>query len=407
MNRKRLFGMLAIFVLAHWGHHLLSSIVPPLLPFMRTTFNLDVAQAGGLVSAFTIAYGVSQMPAGWLADRLGQRLLITLGISGAALAGFLIGIAPNYGALIALMVLMGLLGGGYHPASAPLVSGLVEPARRGWALGIHQIGGTASNLSAPLFAAVLAAYLGWRSAFMIQGDAVFVLGIALYLLIGSPKQNGAGASTIAAQGVGKSTVPQPAKANLITYAVMGSGGQVFIGSVIAFVPLFVVDKLGASPALGAALQSVVFLGGLPAGPIAGYFADRIGAERMLVIAGLAAGPVIYSLNLVSSIWSGIPVFLALGALMFVLMPATEIYIINQTTDTNRSTALGIYYACSRGGSGFLTLGIGYLIKSLGFPPAFLAAGAALLILVIGCLAFLRYRGGKKAGETPGYETSVS
>ncbi|MBM2825712.1 MAG: hypothetical protein HW402_1376 [Dehalococcoidales bacterium] len=384
--------MLTLFVLAHWGHHLLSSSVPPLLPFIRSSLNIDVAQAGGLVSAFTIAYGVSQLPAGWLADRIGRRALIALGVSGAALCGFLLGIAPTYGMMVTLMVLMGLFGGGYHPASAPLVTSLVEPKRRGWALGIHQIGGTASNLSAPLIAAALASsYLGWKSAFMIPGAVVFVLGIVLYLLTGADRQTVK--APVSAGGHGKVEPPEPqhSRSNLITYLTIGTFGQVFIGSVISFLPLFIVDRLGESAAIGAALQAVVYLGGLPAGPLAGYFADRVGPRRMLIVAGVVTGPVIYLLTQVTSVWTSIPIFLSLGALMFVLMPVSEIYLINQTPETNRSTAMGVYYACSRGGSGFLILGVGYLIKHLGFSPTFAITGIALLVIVVACLVFLWYQ----------------
>ena len=380
--------MLILFVLAHYGHHLLSSIVSPLLPFIRITFTIDVAQAGGLVSAFTIAYGISQLPAGWLADRLGQRVLIALGVSGVALCGLLAGIAPNYGLMIFIMVLLGLFGGGYHPASAPLVASLVEPNRRGWALGIHQIGGTASNLSGPLIAAGLAGYLGWRSAFMIPGAVVIILGIVLYLLIGSSQKV---AKPVNAAGSPVKIEPLETHrniSNLIAYTIIGTAGQVFISSIISFMPLFMVDNLKESAGLAAALQSIIYLGGLPAGPLAGYFSDRVGARRMLIVAGLATGPVIALLNLVTSIWVSIPILLALGVLMYTMMPISEAYIINQTTELNRSTVLGIYYASSRGGSGFLVLGIGYLIKRLGFYPAFTTAGTALLVIVVGCVIFL-------------------
>ncbi len=384
--------MLTLFVLAHWGHHLLSSSVPPLLPFIRTSLNIDVAQAGGLVSAFTIAYGVSQLPAGWLADRIGRRAVIALGISGVALSGFLMGIAPNYGIILALMILMGLFGGGYHPASAPLITSLVEPKRRGWALGIHQIGGTGSNLSAPLIAAALAAsYLGWRSAFMIPGAVVFVLGIVLYLLTGTNGQTAKAPVSTGAHGKAELQEPPRRRSNLIAYLVIGTAGQVFIGSVVAFLPLFMVDRLGESAAIGAALQSVVFLGGLPAGPIAGYFADHVGPRRMLIVAGVVTGPVIYLLTQVTSIWTSIPILLSLGVLMFVLMPVSEIYLINQTTESKRSTAMGVYYAFSRGGSGFLTLGIGYLIKHFDYSRTFTTTGIALLVIVAICLVFLWYQ----------------
>jgi MFS family permease len=374
--------ILLLFVLAHWGHHLLSSIIPPLLPYIRDEFEISVTQAGAVFSAFTIAYGVCQLPAGWLADRIGQRMLILLGVSGVALWGVLAGLSPGYWAMIIFMVLLGVFGGGYHPSSAPMVSAQVAPNRRGWALGVHQIGGTTSNLSAPLIAAGLATLLGWRSAFVVPGVVVVALGIVLYLLIGHTRPRAAQE----AGHVGESS--RPGLSTLVAYIVLGTVGQVFILSTVAFASLFAVDALGQSEGLAAALPFAVYLGGMPAGPLAGHYSDKLGASRVLIASGLAAGPAIYLLSLVTSVWISIPVLLALGALMFTLMPVSELYIINHTGESNRSTVMGAYYAASRGGSGFLTLGIGYIAERSGFPFAFAIAGAAALAVAAGCVLFL-------------------
>jgi MFS family permease len=384
--------MLVLFVLAHWGHHLLSSVVPPLLPFIREDFGISITQAGGLVSAFTIAYGISQLPSGWLADRIGQRVLILLGISGVALWGMLAGLAPNYAIMIVLMVLLGLFGGGYHPSSAPLVSSMVTPKRRGWALGIHQIGGTASNLTAPLIAAGLATYLGWQSAFLIPGAVVIVLGIVLFVLLGSMKRQAApDEDKVGARTEVRTPEARQRLSKLITYIVIGTAGQIFIMSVIAFLPMFVVDRLGENEGVGAAIQAVIYLGGLPAGPIAGYLSDRLGAGRVLIVASLIGGPTIFLLFLVNSVWASIPLLLVLGILMFTIMPVSESYIINGTGESNRSTVLGAYYAASRGGSGFLTLGVGFLIETAGFASAFAISGSSLLAIIVLSLLFLWFQ----------------
>ena len=79
--------MLPLFVMGHFSHHVLTTITVPLIPFIRNTFALDYTQSGLVVSAFTLAYGFGQLPAGWLADRIDPRKLMTVGISGVALAG--------------------------------------------------------------------------------------------------------------------------------------------------------------------------------------------------------------------------------------------------------------------------------------------------------------------------------
>ncbi len=114
-------------MLAHFGHHLLTALLVPLLPFIRDDFALDYTQSGLVISAFFLSYGISQLPGGWLADRIGPRILITIGISGVALAGLLVGLSQTYIMMIVFLVMMGVLGGGYHPSTPPLVSTVLAP----------------------------------------------------------------------------------------------------------------------------------------------------------------------------------------------------------------------------------------------------------------------------------------
>ena len=148
--------LLPLFMLAHFSHHVLTAIPIPLLPMIRSNFALDYTQSGLAISAFTLAYGIAQLPGGWLADRVGPRQLITMGISVVALSGLLVGLSQTYTMMAVFLVLMGLMGGGYHPAASPLISTSVEPENRGRALGFHLIGGSASHFLAPLMAAAIA-----------------------------------------------------------------------------------------------------------------------------------------------------------------------------------------------------------------------------------------------------------
>jgi len=68
-------GLLPLFVLAHFGHHLLTALPIPLSPMIRSDFSLDYTFAGLVISAFNLAYGIGQLPGGWLADRFGPRIM--------------------------------------------------------------------------------------------------------------------------------------------------------------------------------------------------------------------------------------------------------------------------------------------------------------------------------------------
>ena len=177
-------GMVPLFVLAHFGHHLVAALPVPLLPMIRSEFLLDYTQSGLILSVFGLSIGFGQLPAGWLADRLGPRILITIGISGVAAAGLALGLSRSFSVMIICLALMRLLGGGYHPAAPPLLSARIDPKNRGRALGLHMIGGSASFFLAPIIAAAIAGAWGWRHSFIILSVPTVLFGVAFYILLG-------------------------------------------------------------------------------------------------------------------------------------------------------------------------------------------------------------------------------
>ncbi len=376
-----------LFVFAHFGHHLLIALLVPLLPFIRNEFALDYAQAGWVVSACTLSYGVGQLPAGWLADRIGPRIIITIGISGVALFGFLVGMAPSYILMAVFLMLMGILGGGYHPASVPVISTFVEPQNQGQALGIHQLGGTASYFLAPLIAVGVATALGWRGAFIGVAIPIMIFGIIFYVLLGRRGYTGK-ANLITTESHTKATSTPRHLSPVVAFLILSIFGQALAESTISFTPLFAIDQFGAGEEVGGFMLSLAYSAGFWAGPLGGYLSDRWGSATVMLGASLAAGPLIYLLNLTSYNWSIYAVLLIIGTFMYLRMPVAESYIISHTSEHNRSTMLGIYYSGSRGGIGAIMPALGYLIDRVGFPIGFTVVAAIQILVTLVCAIFL-------------------
>ena len=151
-------------------------IVPPLLVEIATELEITVAVAGQLATATAVGWAVSLLTIGPLSDSFGRRPVALCGL--ALLAGSVIGsaFAPNLTVLLTLRVLTGLAGGTIPPTSVGVVSDVISPARRAQGVsGIIAINGVAFAISAPM-AAVLADWLGWRSAFLAAGG---LLALAL------------------------------------------------------------------------------------------------------------------------------------------------------------------------------------------------------------------------------------
>ena len=384
-------GVLPLFVLAHFSHHLVNALPVPLLPMIRSDFALSYTQSGFIISAFSLSYGIGQLPAGWLADRIGARILITISICGVALTGILVGLSQTYIMLIAFLILMGLLGGGYHPAAPPLVAASVEPRNQGRALGFHIIGGSASFFLVPLIAAAIATAWGWRGSFITLAIPAMVFGIVFYVFLGrwaGTKKKEHPVITDHKE-TPLATPPVPHRLHhLVPFIVLSAFSGAVTMSVISFIPLFVVDRFGASEGVAAALVAVIYSAGLWVSPLGGYLSDRLGTVPVTLAVCLITGPVIYLLNLVPYGLSFGALLLIIGMVMYIRMPAAEAHIISQTSERHRSTVLGIYYFGGMEGAGIVTPIVGYLIDQLGFYSSFTIAGIALVVVTLLCAIFL-------------------
>ena len=369
-------------MLAHLAHHLVTALTVPLMPFIRDEFALDYTRAGLLISAFSLVYGACQLPGGWLADRIGPRVLLTIGIGGSALAGLMAGLSHNYLMLLISLVLMGLLGGGYHPAATSMISSVVEPKRRGQALGYHMVGGGASYFLAPLVAAGIAAAWGWRGTFITLAIPAIALGIFLHVLLGRrmpAKKAAPKVTTISST----ETPPVPGRLRrLIALVTLSTFTQATIMAVVSFIPLFLVDHLGVNKGMAAASISLVYFMGLWAGPVGGFLADRWGKTKLLLALCFIGGTLIYLITLAPSS-SVIGILLALaGITIYFNTTAAQTYIVEQVSERFRATALGFYFFGNQEGSGILMPVLGYLIDKFGFNLSFTITGASLIAALI-------------------------
>ena len=341
-----------------------------------------------VLSAFAWPYGISQIPAGWLADRINRRILMIIGICGVGVAGVLVGLSQTYIMLIVFLVLMGVLGGGYHPSATPMVSALVESKKRGRILGIHEIGGGASFFVVPLIAAAIAAAWGWRSSFIGLAIPPIIFGIIFYRVSG--RRAAMSRTQPEITGHHKEPAPQPGyKRRLVVFMILSVVTGGLVASATSVLPLYMVDNFGASPQTAASLMAIYYSAGLWASPLGGHISDRLGRVPVIVVISLIAAAAIYLLNIASY---GIGIFALIwimGITTFVRLPVSESYIFSQTTERNRSTIYGIYYfSMTESGAVFAPV-MGSLIDHFGFYNGFTVASVAIGVVVLACSPFLR------------------
>jgi sugar phosphate permease len=121
-------------------------------PALRSTYDLSLGQTGLLISCSLVGSVVSLIPWGLATDRVGERLVLVVGLAGCG--AFLLGAAVAHGfwLLALLLAAAGAAGASVQSASGRAVTHWFAPTERGLALGIRQ---TAIPISGFLVAVAL------------------------------------------------------------------------------------------------------------------------------------------------------------------------------------------------------------------------------------------------------------
>lgn len=148
---------------------------------IRLDQNLSPREWNWLVSGFFLTYALFQLPAGWLGDRYGARVVLSAYLLLWSLCTGLMGLASGFTLLLALRLGCGLFEAGAYPLAAGVVRRWVPATARATASGCVAVGGRIGGAIAPQLTVALAAGTadGWRRPFLVYG-AVGVVGAVVF-----------------------------------------------------------------------------------------------------------------------------------------------------------------------------------------------------------------------------------
>jgi ACS family hexuronate transporter-like MFS transporter len=381
---------LPLFMLAHFGHHLVTALPVLLLPFIRsdtslTGSELSYSQSAWIVFAFSLAYGFGQIPGGWLADRIGRRAMIAVGIFGVSLVGILVGLSHSYLMLLVLLAVMGIAGGGYHPAATPWISASAGERNQGRAIGFHFVGGGAGFFVAPFLAGAIAAVWGWQASFIVLAVPCAIFGLIFFFILRRQKEASQLRAVVDPHRAG-AVVDKDRWRPLLALIVLSlvAGGM---GSVMAFFSLYLVDQFGVSKEMAVFVIAISSFAGIWAGPVGGYISDRIGRVPIIIVTAFVGGGLLLLFGWVPY---GFGLFVMLffsGVNMYMGAPVSEAFIMGQTSARHRSLIYGLYYLAGQGGALFAPL-MGHLIDNIGFKTTAMIAGISTMVVAIICGSLL-------------------
>ena len=139
------------------------------VPTLRQEISLSSAEYGDITTAFLIAYGVGQIIAGGVVDRIGTRWGLAIFVAVWSVTAIAHGFAQTAGQLMALRILLGLGEAGNWPAGVKAISEWFSKSERAFSMGIFDGGSAVGAILAPPVVAAIAVGYGWRTAFVATG----------------------------------------------------------------------------------------------------------------------------------------------------------------------------------------------------------------------------------------------
>ena len=347
--------------LGHAVHDTYTAFLPPLLPVLIEKFALSNAQAG-LLNVFLQWPSLLQPFIGYTADRRNLRILV---ISAPAIAGAcmsMLGVAPSYGALALLLLIVGLGAAGLHSVG-PVVAANRSGSQIGRAMGIWMVGGGLGYTVGPLLIVAALALIGLQNTPWLMIGGFVASGVLAVRL--------RNVSSVSGQAAAQSRPWRQALAAMrpLMFPVIGiTVVRSFMAAALStYLPLFLKSEGSTLWFAGAAL-AIFEAAGMVGSLTAGTLSDRIGRRKVLAVAMAVATPLMAAFMLTSGI-ARLPLLILLGFSSLAIMPVM-MALVSERFPENRAMANGIYLGLSFLANATATLVLGILADAFSLRVAF-------------------------------------
>ncbi len=352
---------------------------------LMADFAVGGASVGLLTSIYFYLYAAMQIPSGVLADTLGVRYTVAVGICLAGLGSLLFGMAPGLELAYFGRFLVGLGVSVVFVTALKFQASWFRASEFGTVSGLLMLVGNLGAVTATTPVALMAQMLGWRLSFVVIGVVTCAVGVAAWLWVRDrPAELGLPSLSEIEGTPGDPGVPDGAASKKPSF-LAGAGivwrsrqtwaGSLthfgLLGSYLTFNGLWAVPYLmhvyGMDRLEAANYLLVASLGMVVSAPLLGHVSDRLLRRRKLPIVAMAV--VTCAVWLALTLWDGgrppvwalYPLFGALG-----FSGGTVALILTSVKESNPASLSGL--AMGTANSGFLCAAllqpaIGYLLDS--------------------------------------------
>jgi MFS family permease len=269
--------ILLVVYLASTAAPLIQNKVPPIMPVIMEVFQINLSQAGMLMSVFAITGFLLALPAGIFLQRWGLRTigLIALGVM---VLGSLIDLWAGTVNLLLISRVVEGVGMGLIAVVAPAAIAAWFPRdRQGMPMGIWATWVPVGTLLMYILGPAMVAARGWQAVWWFGALFASVAFVLYGLFMREPTQSGKAQPAASQPGLREAL----SNRNIwLLGLAFGCFNAMFLGFA-TFFPTYLAEIRGYSLGQAAFVASIATIVVLFSAPLAGVLSDRIGSRRLV------------------------------------------------------------------------------------------------------------------------------
>jgi predicted MFS family arabinose efflux permease len=348
-----------------------------LLPALAQAFGVTTGEAARTISAFALAYGLTQMLYGPLGDRHGKLRVIAFAASAAVAASLGAMFAPGIGWLIVFRAAGGATAAAIIPLSMAWIGDQIAYEHRQATLARFLMGQMLGIISGQFVGGVFADYLSWRWTFGFLAATFLIAAAALWTeAIRSDAAVAAGSTagfTRRIVSIGRARWPR------VIFATVFFEGVAVFGA-LAFIPTHLHHRFGVSLTLAGLAPGAFALGGLCYAVFTRRLLAHLGEPGLVRLGAALLAIGLFGLALGGSWLLAIPESWLVGIGYYMLHNTLQTHA-TQMAPAHRGTAVSLFASCFfLGQSTGVSIASG-LVDSIGTAAVFVAA--SLLVIAVG------------------------
>jgi MFS family permease len=252
--------------------------VPPIMPVLMETFQIDLTQAGLLMSILAVIGLVLALPTGIILQRLGSKATILIALGLMTIGSVIGALSATYIFLLSSRVLEGM-GIGLIGVAAPATIAMWFPAdRQGTPMGIWATWVPVGSVAAYNLAPILTPSLGWAAVWWIGAGSALIMMVFSGLLITRPPVSArAHSSAREAPSLREALSNRSIWLLALEFACF----NLALISIATYYPTFLNQVRGYPLGQAAFISSITTILVLFSAPAAGWVSDRIGSRRLV------------------------------------------------------------------------------------------------------------------------------